>query len=134
MCLERSDELGQPARIGFGVVVEQHDIVAGRRGDAGVTGSHEAGVARHFDDVYLGVLGLEEGNRIIGRAVVDDTDTNICKPFLLKQGGDAEFQMAATIVIGHDDIDHACPSWVLRTNASTASCQGRKTIPFAAPT
>ena len=68
------DETAYGVRLDPHVVVEEHEHVAGRGGDAGRVPAGEALVRGERDDADAGVLARDPLDGPVGRAVVDDDD------------------------------------------------------------
>jgi hypothetical protein len=86
IAVEDADERLEPARIELDVVVDEGDVLARARGDAGVDGRREAGVVLVRDDPHVGPVALDVGDRFVARGVVDDDDVEVAEALLLERG------------------------------------------------
>ena len=99
-----AQKLGQPLRLGKGVVVEQHHILALRPGNALIDGVGKAGVASVFDqgEVGAGTVAARLRKTFIGGTVVHHDQVKILFG-LGVDGLDGVLQPALAVDIGDDD-------------------------------
>ena len=99
-----AQKLGQPLRLGKGVVVEQHHILALRPGNALIHCVGKAGVASVFDqgEVGAGTVAARLRKTFIGGAVVYHDQVKILLG-LGVDGFDGVLQPALAVDIGDDD-------------------------------
>ena len=96
-------ELGEPAGIGFSVVVEEGDKIATGGGDALVVGGAKAAVFGVADDAG-GEVALGEFGRAVGGAVIDH-DGLEGDAGLAREGGEAGAEQLAAVPVDYDDRD-----------------------------
>ena len=99
-----AQKLGQPLRLGKGVVVEQHHILALRPGNALIDCVGKAGVASVFDqgEVGAGAVAARLRKTFVGGAVVHHDQVKILFG-LGVDGLDGVLQPALAVDIGDDD-------------------------------
>ena len=104
VALGGAEQLGQPLRLGKGIVVEQYHELALRPGNALIHGMGEAGVAAVLDEGEVGPAAIAAGllEALVGGAVVHHDELEV----LLGLGVDrldGVFEPALAVDVGDDD-------------------------------
>ncbi len=93
--------LGQPVRIGLGVVVEEDDNLAPGAPDASVHRASKAPIRGEPDQDHLGIVPLDESDGLIGGGIVGDDDLKVGIG-LAAQGVETSGQVECPVPVGDD--------------------------------